>query len=129
MGIERDPGPGPEPQDEVIDGLIRPRMSPGLGPDVDEDVIAVDTAVLFVQVVGIEPDQLRPDGDCPAAGLSPRPVGVLPRHNADLALGGGDVLMPQAEHFASPAAGLVKDGAEEAVPQPGAGIKDSLHPP
>jgi hypothetical protein len=44
-----------------------------------------------------------------------------------LTLGSSDVLMTQAEYFADPAACLVKNGEEEAVPQPGAGIKDRLH--
>jgi hypothetical protein len=35
--------------------------------------------------------------------------------------------MPEAERFACAAAALVKDGEEEAVPQPGAGIQDRLH--
>ena len=90
-------------------------------------MIAVDAAVFFVQVVGIEPDQVRPDGDRPAAGLGPRPVRVLPWHDADLALGGRDVLMTEPEHFAGPAAAFVKQGEEEAVPQPRAGIQDRLH--
>src|SRR5512140_3935226 len=45
--VERDPGPGPEPQDEVIGRLIRPRVSSGLRPDVHEDMVAADIAVLF----------------------------------------------------------------------------------
>lgn len=32
--------------------------------------------------------------------------------------------MPKAEYLAGPAARLVKDGEEEAVPQPGAGIQN-----
>ncbi len=44
----------------------------------------------------------------PATGLGPRPVRVLPRHDADLLLGGGDVLMPQAEYFACPAVSCSK---------------------
>jgi len=65
---------------------------------------AVDAAVLLVQVVGIEPDQLRPDRDRAAAGLGPCAVRVLPRRDGDLLLGRGDVLMPQAQGLAGPAA-------------------------
>src|ERR1019366_4371472 len=36
------------------------------------------------------------------------------------------VLMPQAQHLASPAAALVKQGEEEPVPQPGAAVQDRL---
>src|ERR1700757_153837 len=124
--IETDPGPGPQPQDQVIGRLIGPRGPLRLRPDAGEDMAAVDAAVLLVQVVGIQPDQLRPDGDRPAAGLGPRPVRVLPRHDAYLALGGRDVLMTEAEYLAGPAARLVKDCEEEAVPQPRAGIQDRL---
>src|SRR6266571_5387918 len=106
VGIERDPGPGPEAENEVVGRLVGPRVPFRLRPDVDEDVVTVDTAVLFVQVVAIEPDQVRPDGDRAGAGLGPRPVGVLPRHDTDLALGGSDVLMTQPERFAGPAAAL-----------------------
>ena len=35
--------------------------------------------------------------------------------------------MTEPEDLAGPAAGLVKNGEEEAVPQPGAGIQDRLH--
>jgi hypothetical protein len=45
----------------------------------------------------------------------------------DLLLRSGDVLMTQAEYFTGPAAGLVKNGEEQAVPQPRAGIQDRLH--
>jgi hypothetical protein len=90
-------------------------------------MVTVDAAVLLVQVIGIEPDQVRPDGDRPPAGLGPRPVRVLPRHDADLLLRGRDVLMTEAKHFASAAACLMKNGEEEAVPQPRAGIQDRLH--
>src|SRR5271165_2872345 len=124
--IDRDPGPGPQPQDQVIGRLIGPRVPLRLRPDVDEDMAAVDAAVLLVQVVGIEPDQLRPDGDRPAAGLGPRPVRVLPRRDCDLLLGGRDVLMTEPEYLTSPAARLVKNGEEEAVPQPGARVEDRL---
>src|SRR5712692_3373037 len=126
VGIERDPGPGPDPQDEVIGRLIRPRVSLRLRPDVDEDMVAVDAAVLLVQVVGTEPDQLRPDRDRPASGLGPGTVRVLPRHDADFPLGGGDVFMTEPEGLASPAAAVIKQGEEEAVPQPGAGVQDRL---
>src|SRR5262249_203008 len=47
--------------------------------------------------------------------------------DADLLLGGGDVLMTESEHFAGPAAAFVKQGKEKAVPQPRAGIQDRLH--
>ena len=57
----------------------------------------------------------------------PRPVRVLPRHDADLTLGGRDVLMTETEYFTGPAAGLVKNGEEKAVSQPRAGIEDRLH--
>src|SRR6266700_4778446 len=124
--IERDPGPGPQPQDQVIGRPIGPRLPFRPRPDIHEDIVAVDAAVLFMQVVGIEPDQLRGNGDRPAAGLGPRPVRVLPRRNGDLALGGGDVLMTEPEYFAGPAAGLVHQGEEEAVPQPGALVEDRL---
>src|SRR6266581_3897955 len=73
VGIESDPGPGPEPQDQVVDRLVRPRVSPGLRPDADEDMVAVDAAVLFVQVVGIEPDQVRPDGTVRPPDLAQAP--------------------------------------------------------
>jgi hypothetical protein len=79
-----------------------------------------------VQVVGIEPDQLRPNGHRPATGLGPRAVGVFRRDNADLALGGGDVLVPEPKGFADPAATVIKQGEEEAVSQPGAGVQDRL---
>src|SRR5271157_6444017 len=115
--IETDPGPGPQPQDQVIGRLIGPRVPLRLRPDVDEDMAAVDAAVLLVQVAGIQPDQLRPGGDRPAAGLGPRPVRVLPRHDADLLLRGGNVLMTEPEGLAGPAAAFVKQGEEEAVPQ------------
>ena len=81
---------------EVIGSLIRPRVPFRLHPDIDEDIVTIDPAVLLMQVVGIEPDHLRPDRDRPAAGLGPRPVRVLPWHDADLLLGGPDVLMPEA---------------------------------
>src|SRR6266702_4369120 len=102
--IERDPGPGPQPQDQVIGRLIGPRVPPRLRPDVDEDMASLAAAVLLVQVAGIQPDQLRPDGDRPAAGLGPRPVRVLPRHDADLLLRGGDVLVAEAQGFSRAAA-------------------------
>ena len=41
-------------------------------------------------------------------------------------LGGGDVLVPEPEGLAGPAAAFVKQGEEKAVPQPGAGIQDRL---
>src|SRR6266496_3245557 len=63
----------------------------------------------------------------PAAGLSAGAVRVLPRHDGDLLLGGGDVLMTEPEGLTSPAAAVMKQGEEEAVPQPGAGIEDRLH--
>src|ERR1700745_3043460 len=123
---ETDPGPGPQPQNQVIGRLIGPRVALRLRPDVDEDMAAVGAAVLLVQGVGIQPDQLRPDGDRPAAGLSPRPVRVLPRHDADLLLRGGDVLVAEAQGFSRAAAALLKKGEEEACPQPSARIQDCL---
>src|SRR6266568_1642436 len=88
--------------------------------------ITVDPAVLLMQVVGIEPDQLRPGGDRPAAGLGSRPVRVLPWHDADLLLGRGDVLMTEAQGFPRATAAVIKQGKEEAVPQPGARIENRL---
>ena len=41
-------------------------------------------------------------------------------------LGGGDVLVTEPEGLTSPAAAFVKQGEEEAVPQPGAGIENRL---
>jgi len=67
-------------------------------------MVAVDASVLFVQVVGIEPDQVRSDGDRPSTGLGPRPVRVLPRDDADLGLGSGDVLMTEPEYLTGPEA-------------------------
>src|SRR5260370_16338910 len=78
VGVESDPGPGPEPQDEVISGLIRPRVPLRLRPDVDEHVVAAGSAVLFVQVVGIQTDKLRPDRDRPPARLAPSTLRVVP---------------------------------------------------
>ena len=80
-----------------------------------------------MQVIGIQQDQLRTHRDHPRPGLGPRLVGVVPRHDGDLALGGGDVLMTEPERFPRPAACLVQQGEEEAVPQPPAGIQDRLH--
>jgi hypothetical protein len=79
----------------VLERALEPELTAHLGSMLT-NVVAFDPAVLFVQVVGIEADQLRTDGDRPSAGLGPGPVRVVPRHNADLGLGGGDVLMAQA---------------------------------
>jgi hypothetical protein len=39
----------------------------------DEDMVAVDASVLFVQVAGIEPDQVRSDGDVRVPDLALAP--------------------------------------------------------
>src|ERR1700729_3974749 len=62
----------------------------------------------------------------PSAGLGAGAVRVLPGNDADLLLGGGDVLMPQAQGLARAAAALVQEGKEEPVPQPGARVQDRL---
>jgi hypothetical protein len=116
----------PQTGDKVVDRRIRPRLPPRLRPDINEDIVTVRAALLAVQVIGIKPDQLPADGDRPAAGLGAGAVRVLPRHDADLPLGCGDVLMPQAEHFACATACLVKQGEEEPVPQPRARVQDRL---
>jgi hypothetical protein len=61
-------------------------------------VIGIEIAVLLVQIVGIETDDLRADRDS-ARGhrLGARPVVVGPRHDRQFALGGGQVLMAQAQ--------------------------------
>src|ERR1019366_10422381 len=64
--------------------------------------------------------------DRPGPGLGTCAVRVLPRHDADLLLGSGNVLMTEAEDFTCAAACLVHQGEEEAVPQPGAGVQDRL---
>ena len=60
------------------------------------------------------------------AGTATSVLFGLQRRTSGGILGSGDVLMPEAEYFASPAAGLVQQGEEEAVPQPGAGVEDRL---
>ncbi len=112
MRIEVDPG-APQPENEIVGRLVRPRVPLRLRPEADENHVAGDAAVLLVQVVGIQADQFRAAGNRSAAGLGPRPVRVLPRHDADLALGGRDVLMPEPQDLADPAAALVKNGEEE----------------
>ena len=46
---------------------------PGPRPDVDGHVVTAGNTVLFVRVVGIEPDRVRPDPDRAAAGLARAP--------------------------------------------------------
>ena len=96
MRVEAQPGPGPQPDDQVISRRIGPCLSPRLCEQVDEDIVTIGAAVLFMQVVGIKPDQVAAGGNRPAAGLGAGAVRVLPGNDADLPLGRGDVLMPQA---------------------------------
>jgi len=86
--VEIQPRLRPQPRDQVIGRRIRPRLPPRLRPDVDEHVVAVDIAVLKVQVVGIQPDQLTAGRDRPAARLGAGAVRVLPGHDANLPLRG-----------------------------------------
>jgi integrase len=76
-----------------------------------------------MQVVGVEPDQLRPDRDGPPAGLGPGAVGVVPGNDGDLALGSGDVFVTEPEGLTSPGlrAGELAGLDADAVVQIGAG--------
>ena len=96
-------------------------------PQIDEHVVAVEVAVLFVQVVGIKPDQLCRHRDHPrACRLGAGTVCVEAREHGDLAFGGGDVRVPEPERLPDPHPGVIQHREQQPVPQPAAGIQDRL---
>jgi hypothetical protein len=70
-----------------------------------------------VQVIPIQPHDLRADRHDPATGLRPRPVVVDPRHDRQLPLRRGDVLMPQPQRLTDPDARVPQQREQQPVPQ------------
>ena len=102
--VEVDARPPAQPPHQVIDRRVGQRVAVRLAPQVDEHIVRVQIPVLAVQVVGIQPDQPGADRDRPRlTRLAAGPVVVVPGHHRHLALGGGQVLMPQAQRLADPA--------------------------
>ncbi len=48
-----------QPQHQVINRGIGPRVPERAAPEIDEDVVGIQITVLTMQIVGIQPDQLR----------------------------------------------------------------------
>nr|WP_242002305.1 hypothetical protein [Kribbella steppae] len=102
-------------------------MSVRPAPQVDEDIVGIEVAVLAVQVIGVEPDQLGADRDRPRhARLRASAVVVGPRDDGHLPFGGGDVGVPQAQRLADPDAAVPQQREQEPIPQPLAGVEDRL---
>ena len=126
--VEVDPGPSAQPPDQVIDRGVGQRLAALPAPEVDEHVVAVQLAVLAVQVVGVEPDQPGADRDRPRLHrLGPGAVVVDPRHHRDRALGRGPVLVPQPQRLPDPHPRVVQHREQQPVPQPVARVQDRLH--
>ena len=116
---ERDSGPLPDPADQVIDTRVGHRTPDRTRPQVDEHVVAVQVAVLGVQVIGVEPDHPRRHRHLPAASaLGPRPIRIPSRHYRDQARCGVDVAVPQPQRFTDPQPALAQQGEQKPVPQP-----------
>ena len=126
--IEVDPGPSPQPADQVIDRGVGQRAAVLPGPEIDEHVVAVQLAVLAVQIVGVEPDQPGADRDRPwLHRLGAGAVVVDPRHHRDRALGRRPVLVAQPQRLPDPHPGVVQHREQQPVPQPVAAVQDRLH--
>jgi hypothetical protein len=111
-------------------------MGPGVGqwvtarfaPEVNEHVIAVQLAVLAVQVVGVEPDQPGTGRDRPRlSGLGASTVVVHSRHHRNGPFRRGPVLVPQPQRLPDPHPGVVKHREQQPVPQPITRVQDRLH--
>ena len=59
VGPEVDAGAHPQAAHQVVDGGVGPRVPLRLRPQVDEHVVRIQGAVLAVEVVDIQPHQLR----------------------------------------------------------------------
>ena len=128
MRVEVDPGPPAQPLDQVIDRGVGQRVAARFAPQVDEHVVAVQLAVLAVQVVGVEPDQPGAGRDRPwLHGLGAGAVVVDPRHHRDRALRRGPVLVSQPECLPDPHPGVAEQREQQPVPQPVAPVQDRLH--
>ena len=103
-------------------------MTMRLAPQVHEHVVAVQIPVLAVQVIGIQPDQIGADRDGPRpARLRPGTVVVRPGHDLDLPFRDHPILVPQSEGLTNPQARAVKNGEQQAIPQPITAVKDRLN--
>jgi len=123
---ELDPGPGPQPRHELGDRVV-PHGSPDrCREQVDEDVVAVQVAVLGVHVLAVQAHQRRRNrqrGN--RSGLGPGAVGVvLTRHDPQLATTRNEVAVAQPERLTHPDPGLCQQREQEPVPQPRAGGED-----
>ena len=77
---------------EVVHGRVGARVATRLGEEAD--IVRVDVAVLGVQIVRVEAEQLSAHWDPPQlAGLRAGAFVVRPRHDGDLPLRGSDVLV------------------------------------
>jgi hypothetical protein len=124
---ERDPAHGTQPRHQVIRRRVGHRAAGGSSPQTDEHVVRIDSLVLAVQVIGIQPHQRRSRRDHPApAALGPHAVRLVSGDHAHQTAADVDVLMPHAQGLPDPQAGLQQHRQQQPVPQMTAGIQDRL---
>ena len=117
---ELDPGPGPEPADQLGDTVIAQRPPDRRRPEVHEHIVGVHGPVFAVHVVAVEADQRRRHRQRDRTlRLGSRPVGVVGSgHDRDLASPAHEIGVPQPERLANSHPGLGQQREQETVPRP-----------